>query len=115
MNEMTHSERCQLSTKIKNLQKRVDDLERLYEGEPNYSREDDKYQALHSSSWAMDMLMRGHKVQRENWNGPGQYVYAVYLAGFRPAMAIHSTAGEHIGWVFSQGDMWALDWRLYKE
>lgn len=84
-----------------------------------------------SFGWAIDMLKLGHKVARAGWNGKGMWLIlqsgsevelrdgsCYHKAGLR-----HVTIDPHIdmftacgtmqpGWLASQADMLALDWRV---
>jgi hypothetical protein len=83
-------------------------------------------------SEALAALKQGHKLTREGWNGPGQYV--VYQAGypdgiainrntaeatgipegtvcrFRPYLMIRTVDGSFVPWLASISDLLADDW-----
>lgn len=80
---------------------------------------------------AIDMVKKGHKIQRAGWNGKRMFVYYVpdgrYPARTDPAksiadpdgnvsygayLAIKTVSGEVIPWLASQADMLADDWRI---
>lgn len=77
---------------------------------------------------AIDMVKKGHKIQREGWNGKGQYVElasnisytnaagdtvnAQHAAIGNAALAFVGTSGVQLGWLASQADMLADDWRI---
>ena len=77
---------------------------------------------------AIEYAKTGRKIQRAGWNGKGQYVELalgisyVNMAGEvinaqheaigNAALAFVGTSGVQIGWLASQADMLADDWRL---
>lgn len=77
---------------------------------------------------AIQLLKEGKKVQREGWNGKNQYielatsisyintkgefVNAKHEAIGNCAIAFVGTSGVQLGWLASQADMLANDWRL---
>lgn len=77
---------------------------------------------------AIEAIKNGKKATREGWNGKSQYItlgtYFTYadtdgetvafhkdIAG--KAIVFHGTRGEQVGWLASQTDMLAEDWRIY--
>lgn len=77
---------------------------------------------------AIKLLKQGKKLQREGWNGKGQYielatnisyintnkerVNAEHEAIGNKAIAFVGTSGVQLGWLASQSDMLAEDWRI---
>ena len=77
---------------------------------------------------ALDAIQRGQKAAREGWNGKNQYieiasnisyinsdVYTVnedHSAIGNKAIAFVGTSGVQLGWLASQADMLAEDWRI---
>lgn len=77
---------------------------------------------------AIDRAKKGHKIQRAGWNGNGQYVQlatcisytdpagavvnAEHKAIGNQALAFVGTSGVQLGWLASQADMLADDWRI---
>lgn len=80
---------------------------------------------------AIEAAKKGHKIQREGWNGKGMFVYHIPVGRY-PArteaaksiaagdgkvsygayLAIKTVSGEVIPWLASQADMLADDWRI---
>lgn len=79
---------------------------------------------------AIQLLKQGHKLQRNGWNGKNQYIElatsisyknnndetinAVHEAIGNKAIAFVGTSGVQLGWLASQADMLADDWRKVK-
>ena len=76
---------------------------------------------------ALEAVKRGKKISREGWNGKEQYVQLAsdlsYTANGKvvnaehdaignKALAFVGTSGVQIGWLASQADMLAEDWRI---
>ena len=77
---------------------------------------------------ALEAAKRGEKIQREGWNGKEQYVQLANCISYRApsgevvnvehqnigscALAFVGTSGVQMGWVASQADMLASDWRV---
>jgi len=77
---------------------------------------------------AIDAIKRGHKAAREGWNGKNQYielasnisyinadgytVNAEHEAIGNKAIAFVGTSGVQLGWLASQADMLAEDWKI---
>ena len=77
---------------------------------------------------AIDAIKRGHKAAREGWNGKNQYIeiasnisytnadgYTVnadHSAIGNKAIAFVVTSGVQLGWLASQADMLAEDWKI---
>lgn len=77
---------------------------------------------------AMKLLKQGKKLQREGWNGKKQYIELAtnisYINANREtinadhdaignkAIAFVGTSGVQLGWLASQADMLAEDWRI---
>ena len=80
---------------------------------------------------AMQYLKRGKKVQREGWNGKNQYIELATSISYKnsndeiinaehdaignKAIAFVGTSGVQIGWLASQADMLAEDWKIVEE
>lgn len=77
---------------------------------------------------AIDAIKRGHKAAREGWNGKTQYIElasnisyinadgctinADHQAIGNKAIAFVGTSGVQLGWLASQADMLAEDWKI---
>lgn len=77
---------------------------------------------------AIQRLKAGMRVQREGWNGKGQYIElatnisykntkaeiinAAHKAIGNKAIAFVGTSGVQLGWLASQADMLAEDWKI---
>ena len=77
---------------------------------------------------AIQLLKEGKRVQRSGWNGKNQYielatsisyknangelVNAEHQAIGNKAIAFVGTSGVQLGWLASQADMLAEDWKL---
>ena len=77
---------------------------------------------------AIEAAKKGRKIQRAGWNGKGQYVELAtgisctnaagdivnvkHEAIGNAALAFVGTSGVQIGWLASQADMLADDWRI---
>lgn len=77
---------------------------------------------------AIEAAKRGKKIQREGWNGKGQYVQLASAVSYvdpdgeiinadhssigNKALAFVGTSGVQIGWLASQADMLADDWKI---
>ena len=77
---------------------------------------------------AIKLLKEGKKLQREGWNGKNQYIElakeisytnadgeiinAEHEAIGNKAIAFVGTSGVQLGWLASQADMLAEDWRI---
>lgn len=80
---------------------------------------------------AIRLLKAGKKVQREGWNGKNQYIeLATNISYANPlnvivnaehdaignkAIAFVGTSGVQLGWLASQADMLAEDWKEVEE
>lgn len=70
---------------------------------------------------ALQNLKGGNKVQRDGWNGPGQYLGLQLVdesVGYPgkmtlPYIYISTVQGDLVPWLASQTDMLATDWRIY--
>ena len=76
---------------------------------------------------AIQLVKEGKKVQREGWNGKNQYIElaanisyinanqeiinAEHEAIGNKAIAFVGTSGVQLGWLASQADMLANDWK----
>ena len=77
---------------------------------------------------AIKLLKQGKRVQRKGWNGKNQYIElatnisyinankdiinAEHIAIGNKAIAFVGTSGVQIGWLASQADMLAEDWKV---
>ena len=80
---------------------------------------------------ALEFLKQGGKVSREGWNGKNQYIELATSISYtnakkekinvehkaigNNAIAFVGTSGVQIGWLASQADMLAEDWKIYEE
>lgn len=80
---------------------------------------------------AITYLKEGKKVQREGWNGKNQYIELASNISYKnadneeinvehttignKAIAFVGTSGVQMGWLASQADMLAEDWKMVKE
>ena len=76
---------------------------------------------------AMKAVRRGERIQREGWNGKNQYVELATGISYKntageivnvnhdaignQALAFVGTSGVQLGWLASQADMLADDWK----
>jgi hypothetical protein len=74
---------------------------------------------------------RGDRIKREGWNGKDQYVELATAISYKnsrgeivnarhddigsAALAFVGTRGVQLGWLASQSDMLADDWKIVKE
>lgn len=79
---------------------------------------------------AIEAAKNGARIQREGWNGKRQYVELATCISYKDAdgeivncthdaignkaLAFVGTSGVQIGWLASQADMLAEDWRIAK-
>lgn len=77
---------------------------------------------------AIKLLKQGKKLQREGWNGKSQYIELASNISYtnankkiinsehesigNKAIAFVGTSGVQLGWLASQADMLADDWRV---
>lgn len=77
---------------------------------------------------AINLLKQGKKLQREGWNGKGQYIELATNISYKnnndeiinsehdaignKAIAFVGTSGIQLGWLASQADMLADDWEI---
>ena len=75
---------------------------------------------------AIKLLKEGKRVQRQGWNGKGQYIELATNISYKntnaevvnaehdaignKAIAFVGTSGVQLGWLASQADMLAEDW-----
>lgn len=80
---------------------------------------------------AIQLLKEGKRVQRQGWNGKGQYIELATCISYtnankeiinaehdaigNKAIAFVGTSGVQLGWLASQADMLAEDWKLVEE
>lgn len=76
---------------------------------------------------AIQLVKEGKKVQREGWNGKNQYIELATCISYtnaegkiinaehnaigNSAIAFVGTSGVQLGWLASQADMLANDWK----
>lgn len=76
---------------------------------------------------AIQLVKEGKKVQREGWNGKNQYIELAACISYtnaegkiinaehnaigNSAIAFVGTSGVQLGWLASQADMLANDWK----
>ncbi len=77
---------------------------------------------------AIKLLKQGKKMQRSGWNGKNQYIELAtnisymnaedelinvkHIAMGNKAIAFVGTSGVQLGWLASQADMLAEDWKI---
>lgn len=77
---------------------------------------------------AIEALKAGKRVQRQGWNGKNQYIELATAISYKnvagevinceheaignKAIAFVGTSGVQMGWLASQADMLAEDWRI---
>ena len=77
---------------------------------------------------AIQLLKEGKKVQRDGWNGKNQYIELAMCISYTNTMgkvinaehdaigncaiAFVGTSGVQLGWLASQADMLANDWKI---
>lgn len=77
---------------------------------------------------AIEMLKKGCKLQREGWNGKNQYIELAERISYinsdgkvinrghmdigNKVIAFVGTSGVQLGWLASQADMLAEDWKV---
>lgn len=80
---------------------------------------------------AIKLLKQGKRLQREGWNGKNQYIELAGSISYmnsngdiinvnhdaigNNAIAFVGTSGVQLGWLASQADMLANDWRIVNE
>lgn len=80
---------------------------------------------------AIELLKEGKKLQREGWNGKNQYIELAKNISYvnvndevvnvnheaigNKAIAFVGTSGVQLGWLASQSDMLAEDWKVVEE
>ena len=76
---------------------------------------------------AIELVKKGYKVQRSGWNGKNQYIELATCISYKntegklinvehdaignSAIAFVGTSGVQLGWLASQADMLAEDWK----
>lgn len=82
----------------------------------------------YSFGMAIDLMKEGHRMQRQGWNGKGQYIELATAISYKnakdeivncnhdaignKAIAFVGTSGVQMGWLASQADMLAEDWQI---
>lgn len=77
---------------------------------------------------AIQLLKEGRRVQRQGWNGKNQYIELATNISYKnannetinpeheairnKAIAFVGTSGIQLGWLASQADMLAEDWKI---
>nr|DAV33330.1 MAG TPA: Protein of unknown function (DUF2829) [Caudoviricetes sp.] len=77
---------------------------------------------------AIQLLKAGQRVQRQGWNGKNQYIELATSISYKnanneivnaehdaignKAIAFVGTSGTQLGWLASQADMLAEDWKI---
>ncbi len=80
---------------------------------------------------AIELLKDGKRLQREGWNGKNQYIELATNISYvnannevvnvnheaigNKAIAFVGTSGIQLGWLASQSDMLANDWKVVEE
>jgi hypothetical protein len=80
---------------------------------------------------AIEAVKKGARISREGWNGKEQYIELATCLSYKNtkgeivnanhdaignnALAFVGTSGVQIGWLASQADMLAEDWRVRDE
>ena len=80
---------------------------------------------------AIKLLRQGKRLQREGWNGEKQYIELATNISYKntkgeiincnhdaignKAIAFVGTSGVQMGWLASQSDMLAEDWKIAEE
>ena len=80
---------------------------------------------------AIELAKKGYRIQRKGWNGKNQYVELATDISYRnaageivncehycignAALAFVGTSGVQLGWLASQADMLANDWKIVRE
>lgn len=80
---------------------------------------------------AIKLLKQGKRLQREGWNGKKQYIELATNISYKntkgeiincnhdaignKAIAFVGTSGVQMGWLASQSDMLAEDWKIAEE
>mgnify|MGYP001851417604 FL=1 len=80
---------------------------------------------------AIKLLRQGKRLQREGWNGKKQYIELATNISYKntkgeiincnhdaignKAIAFVGTSGVQMGWLASQSDMLAEDWKIAEE
>lgn len=80
---------------------------------------------------AIELLKKGKRLQRKGWNGKGQYIELATNISYvdasqeiinvnhdaigNKAIAFVGTSGVQLGWLASQSDMLAEDWKVMEE
>lgn len=80
---------------------------------------------------AIQLLKEGKKLQRDGWNGKKQYIELATNISYKnnndkiinanhdamgnKAIAFVGTSGVQLGWLASQADMLAEDWKIAEE
>ena len=80
---------------------------------------------------AIDLVKKGYRIFREGWNGKNQYVELATNISYKTihgeqvnvehdaigsqALAFVGTSGVQLGWLASQADMLANDWKVKED
>ena len=95
------------------------------------TKKQDKKTDVFDFGKAIQLLKEGEKLQREGWNGKNQYIELATNISYKntdeeiinaehdaignKAIAFVGTSGVQIGWLASQADMLAEDWKIVEE
>lgn len=68
-------------------------------------------------AFALHMLKRGYRMSRKGWNGRDMYIHLKRGTDtVRPYLVMKDAQGMVVnGWLASQTDMLAEDWKVYGE
>ena len=106
-------------------------LERTFRIHKNNDEENQNMQISKLSfGKAIELLKTGYQLQREGWNGTDQYIELATCISYKntegeiinaehdaignKAIAFVGTSGVQLGWLASQADMLAEDWKIAK-
>lgn len=109
-------------------QDKYDNLVILSDKYKNLKKEQRKKLETFDFGRAIQFLKKGKKVQRNGWNGKNQYIELATNISYKntkgetinaeheaienKAIAFVGTSGVQLGWLASQADMLAEDWRI---
>lgn len=96
-----------------------------------FGMKNEEYKGKFDFGHAIRLLKLGYKVQREGWNGKNQYIELATCISYKnpegeiinaehdaignKAIAFVGTSGVQLGWLASQSDMLAEDWKVVGE
>ncbi len=95
------------------------------------TKKQDKKKDVFDFGKAIQYLKEGKRLQRQGWNGKNQYIELATNISYKnsndeiinaehdaignKAIAFVGTSGVQIGWLASQADMLAEDWKIVEE